>query len=195
MLSTYVRRAAIVIAIPFVAAGVVSVACSDDAVRYGPPNGLQGKTPNDQLAASSGGGSSTSSSGGTDGGGGCTPPPAEAGADCPTFTTMWNKYFSVAGEWKCGNGTGCHGAGGNQPQPLTDQAASYTLLQDAGVSIGSKAKYINPKCIEDTQSSITCNIAQKPSVCGLAAMPSGITPSAASLADLAKWVSCGAPGP
>src|SRR5262249_11200459 len=135
----------------------------------------------------------SSSSGGGEGGSACTPPPADAGADCPTFTTMWTKYFSPAGEWGCGK-AGCHAAGGQAPQPMVDQAATYTLLKTTTVSIGWTMKYINPGCIEDTQSSITCNIAQKPKLCGLGAMPVTPTPSAASLADLAKWVSCGSPG-
>jgi hypothetical protein len=195
MLSTYAGRAALVLALPLVAAIGASTACSDDSVRYGPTSGLKGKSPNDQNV-SSGNASSTSSSG-AEGGTGCTPPPADAGADCPTFTTMWTKYFSPQGVWGCGK-AGCHAAGGQAPQPMVDQAATYTLLKTTAKVTGAPASnlpYINPSCIEDTQSSITCNIAQKPKLCGVSAMP--LTPPAtpAALADLAKWVSCGAPGP
>jgi hypothetical protein len=197
MLSTYVGRGALVIAVPLVAAALAggTSACNDDTVRYGPANGLQGKTPNDQVFGADGGGTSggTSSGTGEGGTGGCTPPAADAGADCPTFTTMWTKYFSPAGEWGCGK-AGCHVAGGQAPGPMTDQAATYTLLKTTKVT-SSTLNYINPSCIEASQSAITCNIAQKPTLCGLAVMPSGLPASAASLADLAKWVGCGSPGP
>jgi hypothetical protein len=199
MLSTHLGRAVLVLVVPLMAAIGASSACSDNSVRYGPTSGLKGKSPNDQaISSSSGNTSSTSSSGSPEGGSGCTPPTADAGADCPTFTTMWTKYFSPTGEWGCGK-IGCHVAGGQPPGPMTDQAATYTVFKTtAKVSTpADKAAlpYINPGCIEDTQSSITCNIALKPKLCGLGSMPVTPPPSPASLADLAKWVSCGAPGP
>jgi hypothetical protein len=170
----------------------VAFACTDDTVRFGPPGGLQGKEPNDTPPAASG---AAPGPGGEAGGGGngCTKPPADAGPDCPTFATIWTKYMAPTAEWGCGK-QGCHSAGGQAPQPLTDQQATYkTLLDYKIVTKAGTLPYINPNCVEPAQSSIMCNVAKQPGSCGLDTMPSGVTPSAASLTDLQKWVACGSP--
>jgi hypothetical protein len=168
----------------FVAA---SLACNDDSVRLAQGSALQGKTPNDHPIDVTGDGGT--SSGGGEGGGACTKPGPPA-AGCPSFATLWTKYFSPGAEWGCGK-AGCHNLGGNSPQPLIEQQATYTAL---AAYVIKGVPYVNPKCTEPEQSSIICNITGKPSQCSLqGSMPQSITPSAASLADLQKWVSCGSP--
>jgi hypothetical protein len=166
------------------ALGVIGpLACGDDpSVKLAKGNALLGESPKD-IAPDSGAVAT--------GEGGCTKPSGEGGANCPTFATMWTKYFGPQGEWACG-AAGCHGAGGNEPQPLTDQATAYGVLTKY-----TKLKnlpYVNSGCIEEEQSPIVCNIAAKPAQCSLqGAMPQGKTASAASIADLEKWIQCGSP--
>jgi hypothetical protein len=198
MPSRHLGRAALVVVVtlPFVATFVgASTSCTDETVSFGLANGLRGRTPNDVV----GEGGTTSSSGGPEAGGACTPPPdaGDAGANCPTFTTMFKNYFAPTGEWKCGQ-AGCHNAanlGGQQPAGMDDQNSTYDVLKNtAKVAAAPNLPYIRPNCVGTNESAILCNIAKTPQPCGTP-MPSGIPLSDASVQELAKWVACGAPGP
>jgi hypothetical protein len=177
---------------PLVLSGIVAFGgCNDDPTHFGPAGGLAGRAPDDQSPSADAGGS-TSGEGGSSGT--CAPGTPDA-AGCPSFAAdIFAPMLAAAGTYKCGNGVGCHGAGGAAPSPMADATSTLTLLKAAKVT-GKTLPYVNAPCGDPTQSMIACNLVPTGTAgaCG-SHMP--LSPPDVSAADLAKikaWIACGSP--
>jgi hypothetical protein len=191
--------------------GAVVLACSGDApTTYGPPSGLQGKSPaeaftnngdDDGGGGGNGGGNGNGNGGGNGGGGdaGCGGAgPIDGGACAVKWSTDIYPKMTAGGAWKCAD-TNCHG--GNATPPIisgTSASAAYTALVNYGLIADTTKHYFNPCSTDPAQSAFVCNTTT-PSTCGALGMPSLATPPGAAaptpteLTQIATWVGCGAP--
>jgi hypothetical protein len=188
------------VAFVFVAVPVAVIACgSEDDTRYGGPAGLSGKKVEPVSAATSTGAAGTLSPC-TDGGLSAL----EGGACAVSFqTTIWGKYMSATGTWKCADAN-CHGpsgsAGTSTNPPTIDGTPNgamnaYVALAQYRTFPGQTIPYINACSSDPTQSVMDCNL----NAACTPAMPqagAGVTPSAPTaqeIEDLETWLKCGAP--
>ena len=166
-------------------AALALAGCSESETKFGPPNGLQGKTPSD--TAPEDGGRGVGEGGGT----GCTKFAGDAGA-CTTFTNdVFPKLFTTA--WTCAAAT-CHVAGAAAAAgfDLTTADGAYTVLTSQAAKGADGKPYINPACVENDQSFIYKDIAVSKH------MPTKIgnnhSPAQQGEIDaLAAWIACGSP--
>ena len=179
-----------------VAAGL---GCTDNATKYGDSNGLAGKhipspvntgAPTDDAATMTGPTLKDLCMG---------QGPVDGGACAVSWsTTIYPKYISAAGTWKCADAN-CHGPGAAQLPSISDDVAKAylslaTYLGSGATSFARKA-YINPCSIDPATSALDCNIkgscTPKMPVTGASVASAGAT--AAEIADVDTWLKCGAP--
>src|SRR5882672_2849438 len=109
--------------ITFFGAGALVQACGGDvdAVHYGPPNGLNGKSPttvgDSGPPASSGTGGSTLCGG---------KGPIDAGTCAVSWKTDIYPQMQATGHWKCSDTAACHGSKASGVTPLIDPANAGT---------------------------------------------------------------------
>jgi hypothetical protein len=125
--------------------------------------------------------------------------PLDGGACAVSWkNTIYPKYMSAAGTWKCADAN-CHGPGSAQLPPISDDPlkAYLTLATTKGSGLTSFATkvYINPCSTDPAQAALSCNLLGSCTpimpVTGGSVSSAGAT--AAENADVDTWLKCGSP--
>ena len=177
-------------------AALVFAACGDDQVKLGPPDGLQGKHPQDDPPDAGVPATMSPGDGGPQGMRGACSKPADAAA-CPTFTVdIFPKLFAPAA-WGCSSGgaggTACHGPGQNPPA-LDTASGAYTALTTMTWGGSPPIPYVNKGSVDCAQSFIVRDV--NPTTGSMPFRLAAINnhkATADELATLETWLACGAP--
>jgi hypothetical protein len=159
---------------------------------YGGPNALAGQRPPGVTSdVASEGGAPTDTPG-------SKPVCVAAGGslvDGGACTVSFSKdILSAFGIANCGT-TNCHGGATPRNEPgiePSDPTTTWTKLQAFTISTG--LPYINPCTIDDTKSSMGCNMIAEgqAGACGVH-MPSGAQLPADAITKINTWLKCGSP--